>query len=347
MPTDRIHVNNYASTLNGAIDNITTSIVITSATDLPTLSGSQYYFLTLEGGGNVEIVKVTARTTTTLTVVRGQDGTSGTAFSDGAVISARLTREAIDSKLPDDEHVLPATDSTYDLGEDATRWNDLWLSGGIDAEGNMQLDGNLTIGGTVDGRDVATDGTKLDGIESGADVTDETNVTAALDGATLSNIGTPASADKILIQDNSASDELKTVAWSEVGGGGSAASQATMEAATDTSDFVTAGRTQYHPGVAKVWCTWNSSGTISDSYNVDSITDNGTGDFTVNITTDFSSADYCVTGTSQTAALNSPRPLDVQDSEQAAGSCGVATKISNTGSLSDATLYYVAMYGDQ
>ncbi|MDB2674171.1 hypothetical protein N9Y81_04385 [Akkermansiaceae bacterium] len=39
--------------------------------------------------------------------------------------------------------------------------------------------GNITVGGTVDGRDVATDGTKLDGIEALADVTDTTNVTAA------------------------------------------------------------------------------------------------------------------------------------------------------------------------
>ena len=39
--------------------------------------------------------------------------------------------------------------------------------------------GNITVGGTVDGRDVATDGTKLDGIETGADVTDATNVQAA------------------------------------------------------------------------------------------------------------------------------------------------------------------------
>jgi hypothetical protein len=37
---------------------------------------------------------------------------------------------------------------------------------------------NITVSGTVDGRDVATDGTKLDGIEALADVTDTTNVTA-------------------------------------------------------------------------------------------------------------------------------------------------------------------------
>lgn len=39
--------------------------------------------------------------------------------------------------------------------------------------------GNITVSGTVDGRDLATDGTKLDGIEASADVTDATNVTAA------------------------------------------------------------------------------------------------------------------------------------------------------------------------
>ena len=39
--------------------------------------------------------------------------------------------------------------------------------------------GNVAVTGTVDGRDVATDGTKLDGIEALADVTDATNVAAA------------------------------------------------------------------------------------------------------------------------------------------------------------------------
>lgn len=50
--------------------------------------------------------------------------------------------------------------------------------------------GNITGVGTVDGRDLATDGTKLDGIESGADVTDATNVAAA--GAVMESDYTPA-----------------------------------------------------------------------------------------------------------------------------------------------------------
>jgi len=39
--------------------------------------------------------------------------------------------------------------------------------------------GNLVVSGTVDGRDVATDGSKLDGVEASADVTDTANVTSA------------------------------------------------------------------------------------------------------------------------------------------------------------------------
>ena len=38
----------------------------------------------------------------------------------------------------------------------------------LDASGNLAITNNISLGGTVDGRDVAADGTKLDGIESNA-----------------------------------------------------------------------------------------------------------------------------------------------------------------------------------
>ena len=44
---------------------------------------------------------------------------------------------------------------------------------------SLNVDGNITLSGTVDGRTIATDGTKLDTIETNADVTDTANVTAA------------------------------------------------------------------------------------------------------------------------------------------------------------------------
>ena len=62
--------------------------------------------------------------------------------------------------------------------------------------------------------------TKLAGVEAGADVTDETNVKAALDGMTLSDVGTPAATDRILLQDASDSNNLYYADFSEFGGGG-------------------------------------------------------------------------------------------------------------------------------
>ena len=65
------------------------------------------------------------------------------------------------------------------------------------SNGNVSIGANIVVGGTVDGRDVATDGTKLDGIESGA-TADQTKsdidalgiaATTAATLATARNIG--------------------------------------------------------------------------------------------------------------------------------------------------------------
>ncbi len=52
------------------------------------------------------------------------------------------------------------------------------------------------------------------------------------------------------------------------------------------------------PGTAKAWVNFNGTGTVAirASYNVSSITDNGTGDYTVNFTTAMVDANYVVTG---------------------------------------------------
>ena len=58
--------------------------------------------------------------------------------------------------------------------------------------------GNLYVDGTVDGRDIATDGTKLDTIETNADVTDTANVVSALTAGsniTIAANGTISSTD--------------------------------------------------------------------------------------------------------------------------------------------------------
>ena len=65
------------------------------------------------------------------------------------------------------------------------------------------------------------------------------------------------------------------------------ATQALQEAGSSITTIVTPGRQQFHPASPKCWARWNSAGTISESYNMASITDGGTGDWTVNVATDF------------------------------------------------------------
>jgi hypothetical protein len=54
-----------------------------------------------------------------------------------------------------------------------------YASGAYVTKLTLDTSGNLTVPGTVNGRNVATDGTKLDGIEASADITDAGNVTDA------------------------------------------------------------------------------------------------------------------------------------------------------------------------
>lgn len=62
-------------------------------------------------------------------------------------------------------------------------------SGGGTFAGSVAVTGNISVTGTVDGRDISADGTKLDAVEALADVTDTTNVVAALTAGANITIG--------------------------------------------------------------------------------------------------------------------------------------------------------------
>ena len=74
-------------------------------------------------------------------------------------------------------------------------------------ETNVTVAGNIIVGGTVDGRDVAADGTKLDGIEASADITDTTNVTAA--GALMDSELTALASVKAINQGLATTDNVQ------------------------------------------------------------------------------------------------------------------------------------------
>jgi hypothetical protein len=120
-----------------------------------------------------------------------------------------------------------------------------------------------------------------------------------------------------------------------------AASQAQMEAASSTAVFATPGRTNFHPGVAKAWLQCDAAGTVDVSYNITSITDNGAGDLTVTIATDFSGDNYVAVavpqgGNARTTSISS----------KAAGSAVFyARDVADT--PTDPTKWNIVFFGDQ
>ena len=108
--------NNASTTLASGINSSVTSLTVASSTGglFPTLAGSQYFYCTLSNtaGTVLEIVKVTARSTDTFTIVRAQDNTTASAFSAGDKVELRLT--AIDLQN------FPQLDSTNTFSQTQT-----------------------------------------------------------------------------------------------------------------------------------------------------------------------------------------------------------------------------------
>ncbi len=80
--------------------------------------------------------------------------------------------------LMDSEIINLAQVKSFDSSDYATAAQGTTADNALPTTGGA-MTGAITTTSTFDGRDVATDGTKLDGIEAGADVTDTANVTAA------------------------------------------------------------------------------------------------------------------------------------------------------------------------
>lgn len=93
--------NNAFGTLNAGINSSATTIVLTAGQGarFPTLSAGDYFYATLiDTSNNLEIVKVTARSTDTMTVVRGQDNTTARAYSTNDRFELRPTAALFNEK---------------------------------------------------------------------------------------------------------------------------------------------------------------------------------------------------------------------------------------------------------
>jgi len=85
--------NAFGELASGITDSATTLTLGTAqGTKFPVLGAGDFFFGTLiDTGNNLEIVKVTARSADTMTIVRGQDGTTARAYSAGDRFELRPT----------------------------------------------------------------------------------------------------------------------------------------------------------------------------------------------------------------------------------------------------------------
>ena len=133
--------NNAKTTLGSSLTNSATSATVTDGSVFPSLAAGEFFFCTFDDGTNNEIVKVTARSSNTLTIVRAQESTTARAFSSGDAAELRLTagvletiQENIAAKSAN-QTVFNATTSggatSYDIGIDP----------GVEANAMVFLDG--------------------------------------------------------------------------------------------------------------------------------------------------------------------------------------------------------------
>lgn len=96
-----LFTNNATTNLAASITNSATSLTVLTGTGslFPNLGVGDYFLITLIGisGSPIEIVKCTSRSGDTLTVVRGQEGTTPSAFNGGDKVELRITAATMNS----------------------------------------------------------------------------------------------------------------------------------------------------------------------------------------------------------------------------------------------------------
>lgn len=107
--------NNAESTLATAISaaDLGLSVAAADGALFPSPGVGEYFYLTIEStDGDYEIVKVTARSTDSMTIVRAQEGTSARGFSAGSRCELRITNQGIVDKITE----LAVGTNTVELG---------------------------------------------------------------------------------------------------------------------------------------------------------------------------------------------------------------------------------------
>ena len=261
-------------TVGGVLKTITTHYTFTSATQITFTSGNEpangavikFQRDTNVGSKKVDFVDGSVLTESDLDTQNDQllfavqeitdnfvkkDGSqvvTGNLVFEGSVDDTNETTLAITNPTADRTITLPDTTGTVvTTGDTGTVTSTMINNGTIvnaDVNANAAIAGtkispnfgsqNIVTSGTIDGRDVSTDGTKLDGIESGA-TADQTaaEIRTLVESATDSNVFTDADHSKLNAIEASATADQTA---SEI--------RSLVESATDSNVFTDADHTK-------------------------------------------------------------------------------------------------------
>jgi len=96
------------------------------------------------------------------------------------------------------------------------------------------------------------------------------------------------------------------------------------------------------------WLNLQGTGTavVNDSFNVTLTADNGTGDYTVAFTTDFSNASWCAVFGAEMDPGVSIRSCGIGGDARAAGSIQIECCLTSTGAAADSVDIEMVVFGD-
>ena len=177
-------------------------------------------------------------------------------IADSAVTSAKIADGTIVNADVNTSAAIAGTKITPAFGSQNLS------TSGTAATGNLTVTGTIAVSSTVDGRDVAADGTKLDGIESGA-TADQTSaeIRTLVESASDSNVFTDA--------DHSKLDGIEAGATADQS---NAEIRAAVEAASDSNVFTDADHTKLN-GIETAATADQTASEIKTLLQSDKITD--------------------------------------------------------------------------
>ena len=272
-----VNGNSIISASNGniAITPNGTGKVILDGLSHPTSDGTNGQFLKTDGAGNLSFQTINTDVVVDTTPQLGGDldlnsnditGTGNINITGAVTMSGDLTVNGTTTTINsttltvDDKNIVLASgaadsnaadgsgltvdgaSATLTYSHSGTKWN---------VNKDFDVTGNIIVSGTVDGRDLQTDGTKLDGIEASA-TADQTasEIRTLVDSATDSNVFTDADHTKL--------NGIETSATADQTG---AEIKAAYEGEADTNAFTDALLTKLN-GI-------ETSADVTDATNVD------------------------------------------------------------------------------